>query len=1562
MGLLDFFSRRTASHVNKARRRGFSPRHRLARLEPLEQRTLLSVGPVLDADAAHTIGAELHQLYQDYESAGGQLDESPRSVTLDGDRVAVHVTTRQAVSGVLEDLKAVGFDVTAASGHLATGWLPIDSVDEIASRSEFIFCARPAYSVSERDGDFAPPEAGADPLGDVVGATLAVTYREYDPATADFNPTYSIPVPGGDTVLVEVHTTLDDLPAFSEQLQALGMRVSEVDGSLIAGSLPIEGLDELAALDGVRWARPWRGANVELVAPQLGPGPIASALSDAPVDAVANQPVARSFGFFEPGWRFDGEYYWHIPGTPFMPYEEPADCRNLGPGEATFLMTHPPVEKVRVPAEGPNHHHGFDTGWNAYSARDWGITTTSGLIDVWWGDRTLYATEDRDPGKHGAGTDDPDGAFDDHPGRVHHRSWGRHGDGEFTNASGDDTYIAYFSEDPGYAPSIRGYWVMSNGGSWPAPGTPGSLGARTEQEEFAGEGSSATQPLVLDSSADGAEEGEGNGDFYSDSWRFDGEYYRHISGRPFYSGPPPEEPIDGTNLAPGEAKFLFKYPPVDKAIVRIPFGGEQVPAATSFNGSVVESLPDSRSDLSSINLRDYISLPDEPIDATNLAPGEAIFLGAGPPPDELRLLVPFNVNAADTTNTDQIQPNGGLGLNLQGNGYTVGVWEEGLIRATHQELEGRVTVVESGTVRDHATHVAGTIGASGVDAGAEGMATEVNLRSYTWDDDFAEMDRDASLMQVSNHSYGATAGWDVWPAASWGITTTSGTVDVWWEDRTLYSVEDRDFGKYQSDTAVLDDVLYNNLELLSVWAAGNDRNDVYVQPGASLDNAYVAYFSQSPPGGTPTVVPGYWLVANSGEQSAPPGDGNGGTGFDSLPPEQVAKNSLVVGAISDITADPYSSGNISLASFSNYGPTDDGRIRPDVVANGIELYSSWAGADDDYRSSSGTSMAAPNVSGTAILLIEHFEDAFEFAPRSATTKGLLIHTAFDAGNVGPDYSYGWGLVNAADAATFLTGAAAGTSTEALFEASYAGQEVTQEITSTGTEPIKATIVWTDPAGTAHGSGLDETTSVLVNDLDIWVTGPGGTYYPWTLDPANPSASAVQNAANHVDNVEQVLIAAPTAGTYTIHVGHTGSVTGQDFSTLVSGASLVTALVIDADDPGGNGRDNAQDDSFVFTRIGAALEIYINGNFSRSVPVAPLATITVNGSGDNDTTTLNALGSDFDGQVTVNRGSGGQDVAHLYGSDGNDSLVFGRYGDRATLDISDAYSVTVNDVRYVYAYATTGSTDLAQLYDEDGAVDTFEAHPEWADVKGDGYRVRADSFRYVHSYGTVGDNDVALLHDKANSDDTFEAWPDRAKLYGDDFFNRAKNFRYVHAYGTPGEWGVALLHDKANSDDTFEAWPDQAKLYGDDFFNRAKDFRYVHAYGTPGEWGVAFLYGEDSVADTFKAWPDQAKLYSDSFFNRAKNFRYVHAYGGDEDKAYFNDSTADDYFEAKNGGSEEGNDWAQLRDAADAVFEVWARGGFGYVEANSGTGDYDTTDIDDEEDLDFVLKMTGDWEN
>lgn len=169
-------------------------------------------------------------------------------------------------------------------------------------------------------------------------------------------------------------------------------------------------------------------------------------------------------------------------------------------------------------------------------------------------------------------------------------------------------------------------------------------------------------------------------------------------------------------------------------------------------------------------------------------------------------------------------------------------------------------------------------------------------------------------------------------------------------------------------------------------------------------------------------------------------------------------------------------------------------------------------------------MAAPNVTGTSVLLIEHFNNEFDrtagSAVLSATTKGLVIHTATDLGNTGPDYSYGWGLVNAAAAANFITEAVSGSPEAHIFEETYYGGQWQQEVTWNGVDPIKATVVWTDPAGQANTGGLDDATSALVNDLDLWITGPTGTIYrPWTLNPSNPSAAAVTNAANHRDNVE-----------------------------------------------------------------------------------------------------------------------------------------------------------------------------------------------------------------------------------------------------------------------------------------------------------------------------------------------------------------------------------------------------------------------------------------------------------
>ncbi|MEM9588359.1 MAG: S8 family serine peptidase, partial [Planctomycetota bacterium] len=541
--------------------------------------------------------------------------------------------------------------------------------------------------------------------------------------------------------------------------------------------------------------------------------------------------------------------------------------------------------------------------------------------------------------------------------------------------------------------------------------------------------------------------------------------------------------------------------------------------------------------------------PDEAGRDVSVEPGKVTFLGKGIPPWEIDITAPTNANANDTTNADQVVSGGSLGLDLDGAGYTVGVFEagNGLVRQTHREFDTRVSQEDSGSVASHATHVAGTIAASGIRADAKGAAPAANILSYTSGGAATEIRNDADRLHVTNHSYSIISGWYRGNTSIVGLDI--GTQDIWFGDYAASQTESSNFGQYSSTSRSFDSALHDNPKILSVFSAGNDRND------NSNASQYVLFLSSDPGNVDGYSGSGWYLVDDSGATTAPGRDGNNGTGYDSLPRGgQTAKNTLTVGAINDATADPIVGSTLQTTSFSSYGPTDDGRIKPDVVANGASLLSTESSGDAAYGTKSGTSMSAPNAAGSAVLLVQHYEDLYGTVPDSATTKGLLIHTAVDAGRTGPDYAYGWGLVDTAAAATFLSDTAdPQITTSLLVESQYVESTLQYEIIAGPDQPVRATLAWNDPSWSGNSSGLDDPSRALVHDLDVWITDESGsTYHPWTLDPANPTSLAVQTTRNSLDNVEQVLFTPPTTGTFTVHVGATGNVSPQDFSLLISG--------------------------------------------------------------------------------------------------------------------------------------------------------------------------------------------------------------------------------------------------------------------------------------------------------------------------------------------------------------------------------------------------------------------------
>lgn len=435
-------------------------------------------------------------------------------------------------------------------------------------------------------------------------------------------------------------------------------------------------------------------------------------------------------------------------------------------------------------------------------------------------------------------------------------------------------------------------------------------------------------------------------------------------------------------------------------------------------------------------------------------------------------------------------------LGLSGDGVTVGVFEDSHAYRNHQDFSGRVSKGDSDATNYgwHATNVAGVIGGDGsVIYNYRGMAPEVDIYSYDYS-------AGATTAEEHDNYIG-----DLQTA----ITTHN--IDIANNSWGSQGCDEFGYGDYVGLSPTLDGVVRGEFgkPITVVFSAGNERYGYGWDAVLAKPSDQHCILETEPP------------YLNYGTMNHP----------------KSAKNTIVVGAVD--------SGNNAMTIYSNWGPTDDGRIKPEIVASGhhygvdrsgvteapdasqmylAPFYPSWSA---DYGYFGLTSCAAAATSGSIALLLEDFRnhDPVLDNPLPSTVKALLIHSAFDLSdstswyNPGPDYASGYGLLQIYDAIHLKR------SGSALQSRVGHGEEKIYFITvPAGASSVKVTLVWDDVPG------VENADPTLVNDLNLDVVDDQGVHHhPWVLDPDNPSAAAqrqvgnIESGVDHINNVEQVVV-------------------------------------------------------------------------------------------------------------------------------------------------------------------------------------------------------------------------------------------------------------------------------------------------------------------------------------------------------------------------------------------------------------------------------------------------------
>ncbi|KPE52182.1 S8 family peptidase [Chryseobacterium indologenes] len=535
----------------------------------------------------------------------------------------------------------------------------------------------------------------------------------------------------------------------------------------------------------------------------------------------------------------------------------------------------------------------------------------------------------------------------------------------------------------------------------------------------------------------------------------------------------------------------------------------------------------------------------------------------------------FNNNVDALTTAGGVN---GLTAAFNGEGIKYTIFDGGRIYAPHTAFDNapnRIINMESDTnsYSSHATGVASIIGSKSVPlnqrdennniiatGNTKGIALNSTMESYRFSNTVLPGGTAASTVfdkiliaqpKISNHSYGVNPGW------TYNTTASGYPYTGWyWNGNYISGNNYNLMGTYYQNDQAYDAIVYNNPAYTIVKSAGN-------------------YFGYGP--GYSNSTTNSYYNTGSGFAAYPAGaapEANCAQGFDCVGYGSLAKNIIVVGATDIITSNNYrynSPTDVVRSDYSNAGPRDDGGIKPDIAAPGTGIWMASTAENTTgsvtWQVNSGTSMAAPQVAGIIGLWMQIHKSLFNNAElNAAASKTLMVHSAAEAGNVGPDPWYGWGYIDAKKGAELLVGKS---NNSVIFnnETLTSGVANQKTVTALGNQPLKVTISWIDPeykvTSNLWSNLYNNRVSRLVNDLDLRIidTTNNTVYQPWKLDATSPMTPATKGD-NTVDNVEQVVIDNPVAGrTYRIEITNKGTLvnnaatpvlTAQNYSIVVTG--------------------------------------------------------------------------------------------------------------------------------------------------------------------------------------------------------------------------------------------------------------------------------------------------------------------------------------------------------------------------------------------------------------------------